>query len=44
MPLDAWIDEETARMIREYGNHPSFLMMAYGNEPGGPNHAKWLQE
>jgi hypothetical protein len=44
MPLDAWIDEETARMIREFGNHPSFLMMAYGNEPGGSNHPKWLQE
>lgn len=44
MPLDAWIDVETARMIREYGNHPSFLMRTYGNEPGGPNHAKWLQE
>ena len=43
-PLDAWIDEETTRMIREFGNHPSFLMMAYGNEPGGSNHAKWLQE
>ena len=44
MPLDAWIDVETARMIREYGNHPSFLMMAYGNEPGGPNYKNWLQE
>ncbi len=44
MSIDAWIDEETARMIREYGNHPSFLMMAHGNEPGGPNHAKWLQD
>lgn len=43
MPLDAWIDEETARMIRAYGNHPSFLMMTYGNEPGGPNYPKWLQ-
>jgi Glycosyl hydrolases family 2, sugar binding domain/Glycosyl hydrolases family 2 len=43
-PLDAWIDEETTRMIRELGNHPSFLMMAYGNEPNGPNHKKWLQE
>jgi hypothetical protein len=43
-PLDAWIDEETARMIREYGNHPSFLMMAYGNEPNGSNFKKWLQE
>ena len=44
MPLDDWIDVETARMIREYGNHPSFLMMAYGNEPGGPNYRQWLQE
>jgi len=42
--LDAWIDDETTRMIRAYGNHPSFLMMAYGNEPAGPNHKKWLQE
>ncbi len=44
LPLDAWMDVETARMIREYGNHPSFLMMAYGNEPAGPNSGKWLQE
>lgn len=44
MPLDAWVDVETQRMIREYGNHPSFLMMAYGNEPVGPNYKKWLQE
>lgn len=43
-PLDAWIDAETERMIRSYGNHPSFLMMAYGNEPAGGNHAKWLQQ
>jgi hypothetical protein len=44
MPLDGWIEEETTRMIREYGNHPSFLMMAYGNEPAGPNSGKWLQD
>ncbi len=42
MPLDAWVDAETARMFAAYGNHPSFLMMAYGNEPSGKNHAKWL--
>lgn len=41
-PLDAWIDEETTRMFAAYGNHPSFLMMAYGNEPAGKNDAKWL--
>jgi len=44
MLLDSWLDEETTRMIRELGNHPSFLMMAHGNEPGGPNHKQWLQE
>jgi hypothetical protein len=43
-PLDVWIEAETARMIAAYGNHPSFLLMAYGNEPAGPNHKKWLQE
>jgi hypothetical protein len=26
--------EESARMLREYGNHPSFIFMALGNEAG----------
>ena len=43
-PVDAWINAETERIREEYGNHPSFLLMAYGNEPGGPNHAKWLAD
>lgn len=34
-PVDSFIDQETARILREYGDHPSFLMMAHGNEPGG---------
>jgi hypothetical protein len=42
-PLDAWIEAETGRMMEAYGNHPSFLLMAYGNEPDGPNHKQWLQ-
>lgn len=42
--FDQWLDAETGRMIQAYGNHPSFLMMASGNEPGGPNHAEWLRE
>lgn len=33
--LDAWIDEETVRIVRAYGNHPSFLLLAPANEPGG---------
>jgi len=43
-PLDAWLDAETGRMLRAYGHHPSFVMFAYGNEPGGKNHKQWLQE
>lgn len=34
-PVDAYLHEETRRILRAYGNHPSFLMMAHGNEPGG---------
>jgi hypothetical protein len=43
-PLDAWLEDESRRMLDAYGNHPSFMLMAYGNEPAGPNHKKWLQE
>jgi hypothetical protein len=43
-PLDAWLEAESLRMLAAYGNHPSFLLMAYGNEPGGNNHRKWLQD
>jgi hypothetical protein len=41
-PVDAWLYEETDRILHYYGNHPSFLLMAYGNEPGGRNHVAWL--
>lgn len=41
-PVDAWIDAETARIVREYGNHPSFVILCAGNEPGGDHHAAWL--
>jgi len=44
MPLDAWLHAETERMLRAYGHHPSFVMMAYGNEPRGPKHQQWLQQ
>lgn len=36
-PVDAWVYRETARILRAYGNHPSFVLMPYGNEPGGKN-------
>lgn len=35
-PVDDWLYRESERILRAYGNHPSFTMMAYGNEPGGP--------
>ena len=34
-PLDAWLYAEAKAIIHAYGNHPSFLLMAYGNEPEG---------
>jgi len=34
-PIDTWLYDEADRILRCYGNHPSFLLMAYGNEPAG---------
>ena len=34
-PVDAWLYEEAARILKAYGNHPSFMLMPYGNEPEG---------
>jgi hypothetical protein len=46
--VDAWVLAESRRIVRVYGNHPCFLLMAAGNEPGGPQHqaylARWLTE
>ncbi len=41
-PLDRFIYEEGDRILREYGNHPSFCMLAYGNEPAGDNQNEFL--
>lgn len=43
-PLDTWSEAESLRILREYGNHPSFLFMALGNEPSGEGHEEWLQD
>jgi hypothetical protein len=40
--VDAWIYAETDRILKCYGNHPSFLLMVYGNEPGGKKHSEYL--
>ncbi|HSC55495.1 MAG TPA: glycoside hydrolase family 2 TIM barrel-domain containing protein [Phnomibacter sp.] len=40
--IDQYLYDETGRMLKAYGNHPSFCMMAAGNEPAGKNQAKYL--
>ncbi|MBE3087424.1 MAG: beta-galactosidase [Bacteroidetes bacterium] len=41
-PVDKFIYEEGDRILKAYGNHPSFCMMAYGNEPAGRNQKEYL--
>ena len=35
MAIDQYLLDESKRIIDTYGNHPSFVMMAAGNEPAG---------
>lgn len=41
-PVDAWLYEESERIVAAYGNHPSFCLMSYGNEPSGKSQARFL--
>ncbi len=34
-PMERMLYDETDRMIRAYGNHPSFMFLSAGNEPKG---------
>ncbi|WP_460165815.1 discoidin domain-containing protein [Thermostilla marina] len=44
-PTDAWLYREGERIVREYGNHPSFLLLVAGNEPAGPGGgARYLEK
>jgi hypothetical protein len=42
LPIDDFIYAESERIVATYGNHPSFVMMAYGNEPRGRYHQNYL--
>jgi hypothetical protein len=42
--LDEYIAAECDRILKAYGNHPSFCLMAYGNEPNGKQYRKVLSE
>lgn len=37
--IDTYLWDECERIVREYGNHPSFAMLAAGNEPRG----RWVE-
>lgn len=41
-PIDGWLYRESERIVKAYGNHPSFCLMSYGNEPAGKNQARFL--
>ncbi len=41
-PVDQYLFDETDRMAKVYGNHPSFCMLAAGNEPAGRNMVAYL--
>jgi hypothetical protein len=43
-PLDQWLYREAHRISKHYGNHPSFVLTAYGNEPSGKNMQQFLSE
>ena len=40
-PIDQLLMTETQAIVRQYGNHPSFCMLACGNEPAG-NWVPWV--
>ena len=42
-PIDDYLWAEAERMLKAYGNHPSFCMMTIGNEPRG-NWVEWVSK
>lgn len=47
MTIDEYLLAESKRIVDSYGNHPSFVIMAAGNEPAGnwvPYCNRWVKE
>lgn len=45
-PMEQMLYDETDRMIKAYGNHPSFMLLSASNEPKGKWHealSKWVE-
>jgi hypothetical protein len=40
--IDKYIYQEGDKILKAYGNHPSFCMLAYGNEPAGKKQSEYL--
>ena len=41
-PIDEWLYKESKQIVSDYGNHPSFCLMSYGNEPAGEHQKEYL--
>lgn len=42
--IDQYILNESERMVKAFGNHPSFCAMLYGNEPAGAGSNAYLEK
>lgn len=42
--FEEWLYAESDRILAEYGNHPSFVMLMHGNEPWGKRITETLTE
>lgn len=42
--FNRFLYDETERIMDEYGNHPSFLLYTYGNEPSGEGMQEFLND
>jgi hypothetical protein len=43
-PIDQWGFDEADRILKAYGNHPSFVLMLLGCEPDGEHSAAYLDK
>ena len=43
MPIDQYLADECRAILDRYGSHPSFIMLAAGNEPAG-NWVRWGEQ
>lgn len=43
-PIDAFLRAEAERIVKAYGNHPSFCLLSCGNESAGKHKEKYLND